>query len=278
MQSTKQYDDLAKRINTAPKDLSPESLTAWARERADNLTMVYKSADSLMPLLYVGLCDAEYAGVKVVKRGNYHIRPTRIASYYYHEAGQSRMVNGRWKTIIRAVNDTYVRAFAAVRNIRTADIAYGKSTFQLIAPEGYCFSVDSNGFFIALRDDLGANYHPTARECYAAQSDNFAEMIKWIDTLSTQRKKLETEAAQEKQTYDGVYVSVADSYAAGNCTAGTLRFCERRNLDAAKHYPASDFLALAQREPRLKIALRAAKLRHEKEMQAGYCNLHFGHS
>ena len=88
------------------------------------------------------------------------------------------------------------------------------------------------------------------------------------------RQRMAAERAVEAAAVAGVYVCLADSIRAGNCRQGTLNFGQRHGLDPARHYSAPDLLAMANGDAsRVRVAVTAARLRHEREMTAGVCEL-----
>jgi hypothetical protein len=88
------------------------------------------------------------------------------------------------------------------------------------------------------------------------------------------RLRWAAENAAEIAQNEGVFVCLADSIRAGNCKIGTLNFAERHRLDTSRHYTAIELLAQANGDAgRVRLAITAARFRHNQEMDRGYCDL-----
>jgi hypothetical protein len=225
---------------------------------------------------------AESLGAKIVRRGaDWTVDATlHLADIgYYHSAGETIWKNGRPKSYTRASNDTRILAAAVIRRgILYAAFAARRDLADLAlitlrAPAGYQWGADSNGIKLSARDDHDADYHPTADEIHAGRN-GLAKIVTALEANQAKRAALKAQLAAERAEAQGIYVCVADSLAAGNCRAGTLAFAARHNLDPERHYSAPDILAIANGDAaRVRIAIRAATLRHKREMEAGVCLL-----
>jgi hypothetical protein len=272
-------------LNKPPRTLSRESVAEFlsARDQIKNEISSYRAAsiksraelislDLILPMLDVVSRDAEYAGVRVVRRGDdWQIKPVRRESCYEHAAGETTWKNGRPVSYERATNDTLIESYAAVYG-STARQMYCGRVLTHRPPQGYKFEIDAQGLKLVSRDDADDDYHMTARELYLSHGTDYQSLIAEIDKNRERRAQLRAVALADAADADGVYVCAADSLRAGNCKAGTQNWITQRHLSTTKHYKAAEILRLIDSQ-RAALVIASAIRRHKTEMRQGYADL-----
>lgn len=213
-------------------------------------------------------------GVKLVLRGkNYSISSTKRPSYFDHKDGETEWKNGRAVKYNRATNDNFVRSLAVIRDSQTLDYVLHETTYTVSLPDGFQWGSDQNGLRVFCVNSPSDDMHPTAGDLVEASGNPlFFDIV--ISANRRTRMLYAAERTAESAKLAGVFVCLADSLRAGNCKAGTLSFASRHNLDPAKHYEAPELLAQANGdEGRVRLAITAARLRHEREEKNGFCIL-----
>lgn len=127
---------------------------------------------------------------------------------------------------------------------------------------------DSIGYAVTLGPD---EYHLTNLELSTL---NVSEWVTILNKNAIKRKELAVKALAEKAQFEGIYVGIKDSLRAGNCMKGTQDFATRNKLDPKKHYNAVELLNIAGNDlHRVKLAIMAARLQYNIEMERGYANI-----
>ena len=146
-------------------------------------------------------------------------------------------------------------------------------TYTLLAPRGYRWGIDVNGIrlYRAARPD--DDYHPTSDDVRAGSRHIAAQLRTHAEIRRTARRaKRQQDSLTRLACAHGVWVSVVDSRAAGNCLAGTLAYCDRHGLVRSKHYRA-EVLLRAEDSARVRAAIAAAQTRQLTDWVRGYSDL-----
>lgn len=190
--------------------------------------------------------------------------------------GQTTWRNGRAVAYKRATRDNYLRSFAVIRNAQTLGFALLGREYAILLPDSYRWDVDSNGLRIVRVDSPRDDYHPFAHELHSAATvaHSCAGLISALEHNRARRLEIAVRTTAEAAQAQGVYVCLADSLRAGNCRAGTEAFAARHNLDLRRHYSAPELLTQANGDAsRVRLAISAARLRHERESAQGFALL-----
>jgi len=132
------------------------------------------------------------------------------------------------------------------------------------------WDVDANGLRI-VSEASGADYHPTAAD--VVRGDASREMLRKLHANEAARARIQRDEKDDAQRTADVYVCLADSIRAGNCLAGSQAWAERAGMDLQAHYRAAEVRLRGGSEPRVRLAITAARMRHEREMYQGYAVL-----
>lgn len=211
-------------------------------------------------------------GVTLTTRGkDYTILSTKSPSCLVHVDGSTEWKNGRAVKYTRATNDNYVRSLAVIRDSQTLDYICHESRYTItLAPE-FRWDVDRYGLRAVMCLWPANDFHPTAAEMMN-QVDRPGSIENTIIVNRETRERYAAEHAAELAEVAGVYVCLADSIRAGNCQAGTLAFAQKHRLNPTAHYTAPELLAQANGDAgRVRIAITAARIRHDREEAAGFC-------
>lgn len=272
-------DGVLARVDTVPHRIAElievARLRTIATGKPCKQTPLPNCADGV---LIVGF-DASLArkhGAKINMAGkDAALQACRAKSWGHHVESGTEWVKGKPRGY-RAEHDNYVRSLALVVNPSTVDYVFHETRQRVILPDGYAWDIDANGLRAVDANSRRDDYHPSAAELL--RKDAAAFIVGKINGNRETRQRMTAQVAVEAAAVQGVYVCLADSIRAGNCRAGTLSFGERHGLDPARHYSAPDLLAIANGDAsRVRLAVTAARLRHEKEMQAGVCELSAHH-
>ena len=147
---------------------------------------------------------------------------------------------------------------------------------RIIAPAGMKFDYDHLGPFLKRLSD-GFDYHLTAEDWKAK---DFAtrcrqQMAKNWSARAAANRVIRCEEKKNKDVIKsadrrGVRVGFADSIRAGNCSAGTIRFCSNHYLNIRKFYAASELMRMAKDEAqRVRLAVGCAIRRHDSFSAVG---------
>lgn len=216
---------------------------------------------------------ARKVGASIDMRGkDATLAPCVSKSHGHHESGFTTWKNHRPKSYDRAVHDNYVRSFGLIVSPRRLETIFHETQVAIVLPDGFIWDRDANGLRAVDAASRRDDYHPDAAELL--RKDAAAHIVGKINANRDRRREMAAKLAVEAAAVQGVYVCLADSIRAGNCRQGTLQFGQRHGLEAARHYSAPELLALANGDAsRVRLAVTAARLRHEKEMAAGVCEL-----
>lgn len=199
------------------------------------------------------------------------LRATIKASYGVHEDAYTDWSSGKPRGV-RATHDNYVRSFGLIVSPTRLEAIFHTRAVTVELPDGFIWDRDDNGLRAVCADSRRDDCHPSAADLL--RKDAAAHLVATIAANRQRREAMASQAAVEAATVAGVYVCLADSLRAGNCKAGTLSFAERHHLDAKRHYSAPELLAMANGDGnRVRLAVTAARLRHEREEKAGVCVL-----
>lgn len=211
-------------------------------------------------------------GFPAVKRGDdWRIYPTIGKSWVHHESGYTEWHNGKPRGYVRAVNDTYVRSFAIVLDDRNVVGLCHDTEYLVKLPEGFSFGIDGDGLKAYMVNSPKDDYHVTAADMLdPAAADGIVAKLE-----RNRAKRLETAAKEAalQAELEGIYICYDDSIQAGNCTVGTTSFAIRHGLDTGKHYKATELLKMNDNPGRVRLAIMAAKIRHNRDMKQGFCKL-----
>lgn len=170
----------------------------------------------------------------------------------------------------RAEHDNYVRSLALIVEPATVDYVFHETRVSVKLPDGYVWDVDANGLRAVDANSRRDDFHPDVVELLLKDAAEY--IVRKINANRERRQEMAAKIAVEAAAVQGVYVCLADSLRAGNCRQGTLSFGQRHGLDPARHYSAPELLTMANGDAsRVRLAVTAARLRHEREMTAGVC-------
>lgn len=210
----------------------------------------------------------------VIMRGkDATMQETFRRSYGIHEAAYTEWDKKGRPRGVRAVHDNFIRSCGVVVDEgRTLEFVIHDTKGRITLPNEYVWDVDGNGLRAVCVDSRRDDYHIDAVDLLG---DHPAEMIvARLIANRTRRERFAAEHAVELAEVAGVFVCLADSLRAGNCRAGTMEFAKRHGLQSNRHYGAAELLTIANGEAsRVRLAVTAARLRHEKELARGWCEI-----
>lgn len=220
-----------------------------------------------------GAGQAESYGVKISRKGkDWAVKATLKPSYLDYESGFTTWKNGKPKNYTRTVCDNYVRSFAVIIDSQTIEGIYHNTRYNVTLLDDYAWSHDANGLKVYLKNSHKDDFHPMAGALLRPDAAEY--LIRMLQENREKRLKIAAEQAALKAEMAGVYVCLADSLRAGNCRTGSLRFCERHNLNPSRHYTASEIIDIQNGDAgRARLAITAATLRHQREMAQGFATL-----
>lgn len=144
-----------------------------------------------------------------------------------------------------------------------------REKYHWAAPEGCRWNRDEHGLRLVRGGD---DYHPSSAELRETSAP--ASILQKLVANAEQRRKIAAERAVERAEAEGVWVCFADSLRGGNCAAGTASWAEKQGLDIHQHVPATALFERANGDwQRVRLAIRAAMTRHQREMRQGYADL-----
>ncbi len=211
----------------------------------------------------------------VVITGNKVVRKIRLPKHYFF-VNQTKAVirdNGSYFLQMSSTSDVMIRA-NSIKTHRQLQLAIREYNNSL--PDGNNGTIqhrlklikDSIGYAVTLGPD---EYHLTNLELSTL---NVSEWVTILNKNAIKRKELAVKALAEKAQFEGIYVGIKDSLRAGNCMKGTQDFATRNKLDPKKHYNAVELLNIAGNDlHRVKLAIMAARLQYNIEMERGYANI-----
>ena len=217
---------------------------------------------------------ARKLGASIIMRGkDATLSECIVKSYGHHADAYTDWSNGTNKPRgVRAEHDNYVRSFGLIVSPTRLEAVFHETQVAIELPDGYIWDIDNNGLRAVDANSRRDDYHPSAAELL--RKDAAAYLVAKINANRARRQEMAAKIAVEAAAVQGVYVCLADSVRAGNCRQGTLSFGQRHGLDPARHYSAPELLEIANGDgSRVRLAVTAARLRHEREMQAGVCQL-----
>jgi hypothetical protein len=169
-----------------------------------------------------------------------------------------------------AINNHYIPSFG-VLNPKTLLWRVGNKSAKMVAPDEYIWMIDQYGIKLCHEIRQAEDYHPSAAELWDGLT--VEKVVEKININKQQREAMEAKKLAERAEIEGVYICLKDSIRAGNCQAGSIGFCNARQLIHTQHYPATKILDLGMDNQRVRIAIKAAAIRHQKEMAQGYALL-----
>lgn len=213
-------------------------------------------------------------GAKLVMRGrDARVYATKSESWMDYKPGETEWENGKAVRYTRARNDNYVRSLAVIRDPQTVDYICHETRYEIKIDPSLRWEIDENGLKAVVIASPGDDYHPTAA-CLIEHLQNPAFMMQMLMENMERRARTAAENAATAAENKGVFVCLADSIRGGNCEAGSRIFAQRHQLDVTKHYGAMELLAQANGDARrVRLAITAARIRHEREVAQGFCVL-----
>jgi hypothetical protein len=174
-----------------------------------------------------------------------------------------------------------IRSYAVVRSSGLEALIFaGDLCRKVRAPRGYTFATDGYGFKIV--NAAGDDYHPTFLIVRDKSPTEWARRLR--ENAALRRDAIAAEAKRQNDLVAEldrvaalagipVIVSIHDSRRAGNCVAGTYRFCDKMGL-SHKSVPAKTLLRIAKKadnydRSRIIYAIRSAVSRLEQSLQTG---------
>lgn len=199
-----------------------------------------------------------------------------VAHGFFYKGRHKGRLGTNWAPAMRAVArvslDGQIMA-AVIGHAGGADRP--EAVHTILAGRGYRWETDAHGVRLVRLAD-GADYHPTTDDVRAGRAAIVAALREREATRRARARVARHEAAiLRKAAAGGVWVSLADSVAGGNCQAGTEMYARRHGLDLRRHYRADALPAPATAEEsrRVALAVLAATRRQAREWAAGVCAL-----
>jgi hypothetical protein len=153
---------------------------------------------------------------------------------------------------------------------------YWKGHGTLKAKRGWHFGRDTLGLYVQKNSDKRDIFR------YHFTMDDIQSGMLW-DNAALHREGQEVSLAREtnygkymqKAKELGVYVTMQDSRASGNCAAGTISFCRSHNLNYRSAYPVEvvERFATNGHAYQVQRAIQAAVERSITDLARGYCLL-----
>lgn len=209
----------------------------------------------------------------------------RLKNWNRPEATTDRSDNRRYRTINEGryssrcsyTHYTYTHMMLSAGRVTDDGSVLGAvidtANYTIPAPRGYRWGIDGNGIRIYRITSPTDDFHPTSDDIRAGIRHIVAALRKNAATRrQARREKQQQDAAAKLACAHGVWVSIEDSRAAGNCAAGTIAYCERHNLDRTRHYRA-EVLLRAENSDRVRLAIAAARKRQIAEWLNGLSEL-----
>ena len=199
-----------------------------------------------------------------------NLYPTMRSSYGIHESGETEWKGSTPVKYTRAVHQNYVRSMALVVSPRRVEVLLHNTAFTVELPPEYEWRTADGHLSLVRLDSQRDDYHPDAGDLLdgASHCGDVLERNREI------RRRLEAERAVDIADAAGVWVCVNDSFRAGNCRSMTLDFAQRHGFNAKRHYPAKEVLIRSNGDyARVKLAVKSAMLRHQSEMDQGFCKI-----
>ena len=189
--------------------------------------------------------------------------PSRIDS----TPGSTEWKNGRPVSYTRATNDTYVRSFAVLSEHPSGTISYVlHNTQYVITCRTGQWQIDEHGLKLVIGPD---DYHPLADDLIA--DDAADKLVAKLHENARIRKETAARFMAEAAELDGIVVCAADSVRSGNCIQGTRSWAAAHGLDVSRHYAPIELLSRSNGYiSRVRLAIKAAAIRHSNEMSNGY--------
>lgn len=256
---------------------TPARLTAMLEAYA------HASRDTSLTAIRLGLSDATLANtVCCEKNGRLRNWNAPIATLDRSENLRYRTINeGRYSSSCSYTHYTYTPMMLSAGRISDDGSVLGAvinaGSYILLAPRGYRWGLDANGIRLYRIASPADDFHPTSDDVRSGIRHIVGQLRKNAATRrQARREKHQRDAAEKSACAHGVWVSVDDSRAAGNCAAGTIAYCERHNLDRTRHYRA-EVLLRAENSDRVRCAIAAARKRQIADWTRGYSDLAAAH-
>lgn len=188
-----------------------------------------------------------------------------------HREGSTEWKNGKPVSYTRARHDNWVRSFGLIVSPQQLDAIFGERRVSVTLPEGFVWGIDSHGIR-AIETATGADLHPDSAPFF--HRDPAGEIVSWLRRNHEARLQTKAREAAEAAEVAGVWVCLSDALRAGNCRPGCDSFAARHNLIPSRHYTAPELLAVANGDSgRVRLAITAARQRHNREVASGVCIL-----
>jgi len=151
--------------------------------------------------------------------------------------------------------------------------------YRYRAPRGWVYGIDGLGIYVrrAREKRERYRYHLSSDDVRgglsamrAAGLQHETEQIA-ATKRERQRRKIDKIKDAEIERYGGVWVTLADSRAAGNCASGTKTWALRHGLNPKKRYPLRVIERLAKTHQSVERVLAIARRRTRTELEQGFC-------
>ena len=150
---------------------------------------------------------------------------------------------------------------------------FDDQTRKLHAPQGWRFGRDREGLFLERNSNKAKiyRYHFT-NEDLASKSTLRAAAIEHELKQQVKNRQIKGRKTKEKRAMRlGVLVMAQDSYASGNCYAGTATWARKAGLNTRRFYPVKVIERLAKGDLRVLRTIDAAIDRSIADLDRGYC-------
>jgi hypothetical protein len=163
-------------------------------------------------------------------------------------------------------HETRLQSVGWVRSARTLDYQVNGHAGQIRLPDGHRWDIDAHGIRAVCGPD---DYHISATDLLSSR-----EIPAVIARNAARRREIAAQLLVEQAQCAGVLVCLADSLCAGNCRAASEDWARKHDLDLVAHYPAPEILARGNGDiGRVRLAIRAAIARTERENAQGFCEI-----
>jgi hypothetical protein len=169
----------------------------------------------------------------------------------------------------------WVASYGYTTGTRLIATVWG-TRYRYRAPRGWVFGRDDLGIYLVrVRETrVSYRYHLTSDDVRGGVAAIRAAGIRHETgqraakrAAITARRLADADALTLQRV--GVFVSIDDSRAAGNCVAGTIKWGTRHGLDHAKCYPVEVIERLAATHPSVSRVIDAAKRRTLDDVKRG---------
>jgi hypothetical protein len=152
----------------------------------------------------------------------------------------------------------------------------GADPFLHRAPKGWLFGTDVLGIYIRRAKEIreGFRYHLDSGDIRGgASAMRRAGMEHEARQRTVARGAPVTRSMQKLLDTVGVWVSLSDSAAAGNCLSGTRTWCAAHGIDYRRHVRVAVIQRLLGEHPSVQRVIDVATARTAADIKRGFCTI-----